>query len=114
MFGKIAAFELRYQLKSPVFWVATVIVFLLTYGSVTIDEIQIGATSNVHVNSPAALINVCLVFSLFFMFLSTALVANVVVRDDDTGFGSLGGGRAGFSGGSAGRPRGVCDAVAGP
>jgi aminopeptidase N len=89
LFGKVAAFELRYQLKSPVFWIATIIVFLLTYGSVTIDEIQIGATSNVHVNSPAALINVCLVFSLFFMFLSTALVANVVVRDDDTGYGPI-------------------------
>ncbi len=89
MFGKIAAFELRYQLKSPVFWVATIIVFLLTYGSVTIDEIQIGATSNVHVNSPAAIINVCLILSLFFMFLSTALVANVVVRDDDTGYGPI-------------------------
>jgi aminopeptidase N len=89
MFWKIAAFELRYQLKAPVFWVATTIIFLLTFGSVTIDEIQIGATSNVHVNSPAALINVCMVFSLFFMFLSTALVANVVVRDDDTGFGPI-------------------------
>jgi ABC-2 type transport system permease protein len=89
MFGKVAAFELRYQLKSPVFWVSAVIVFLLTFGSVTVDTIQIGSTSNVHVNAPAAILNVTLVFSLFFMFLSTALVANVVVRDDDTGFGPI-------------------------
>jgi aminopeptidase N len=89
MFGQIAAFELRYQLKAPVFWVSAVIVFLLTFGSVTTDVIQIGATSNVHVNSPAALLQVCLVFSVFFMFFSTALVANVVVRDDDTGFGPI-------------------------
>jgi hypothetical protein len=89
MFVKVAAFELRYQLKAPVFWVAAILVFLLTYGSVTTDAIQIGATSNVHVNSPAALIQVCLIFSLFFMFFSTALVANVVVRDDDTGFGPI-------------------------
>jgi len=88
-FGKVATFELRYQLKSPVFWVATIIVFLLTFGSVTTDFIRIGATSNVHVNSPAALVQVCLIFSLFFMFFSTALVANVVVRDDDTGFGPI-------------------------
>ena len=89
MFAKIVGFELRYQLKAPVFWVSALIVFLLTYGSVTTDVIQIGATSNVHVNSPAALVQVCLVFSLFFMFFSTALVANVVVRDDDTGFGPI-------------------------
>jgi len=88
-FGKVATFELRYQLKSPVFWVATIIVFLLTYGSVTTDFVRIGATSNVHVNSPAALVQVCLIFSLFFMFFSTALVANVVVRDDDSGFGPI-------------------------
>jgi aminopeptidase N len=89
MFGKVAAFELRYQLKAPVFWISAIIVFLLTFGSVTSDVLQIGATSNVHVNSPAALIQVCLIFSLFFMFFSTALVANVVVRDDDTGFGPI-------------------------
>jgi aminopeptidase N len=89
MFWNIAAFELRYQLKGPVFWVSTLLVFLLAFGSVTIDTIQIGSTANVHVNSPAAVINVCLVFSLFFMFISTALVANVVVRDDDTGFGPI-------------------------
>jgi aminopeptidase N len=89
MFAKIAAFELRYQLKAPVFWVSAIIVFLLTFGSVTTDVIQIGATANVHVNSPAALLQVCLIFSLFFMFFSTALVANVVVRDDETGFGPI-------------------------
>jgi aminopeptidase N len=89
MFARIAAFELRYQLKAPVFWVSAIIVFLLTFGSVTSDVLQIGATSNVHVNSPAALLQVCLIFSLFFMFFSTALVSNVVVRDDDTGFGPI-------------------------
>jgi ABC-type transport system involved in multi-copper enzyme maturation permease subunit len=89
MFAKIVGFELRYQLKSPVFWVSAPIVFLLTFGSVTSDVIQIGASANVHVNSPAAIAQVCLIFSLFFMFFSTALVANVVVRDDDTGFGPI-------------------------
>ena len=29
MFGKIAAFELRYQLRQPIFWIAGLIFFLL-------------------------------------------------------------------------------------
>jgi ABC-2 type transport system permease protein len=40
MFRKIAGFELRYQLKSPVFWVVAVIFFLLTFGAVAISQIQ--------------------------------------------------------------------------
>ena len=71
------------------FWVAAGIFFLLTFGSVTIDEVQIGASANVHVNSPYAMAETSLALSLFFMFVSTAFVANVVVRDDETGFGPI-------------------------
>ena len=47
MFRKIAAFELRYQLTSPVFWVAFGIFFLLTFGATTVPHIQIGSAGNV-------------------------------------------------------------------
>jgi aminopeptidase N len=89
MFLKIAAFEFRYQVKNPVFWVAAGLFFLLTFGATTVDTIQIGSSSNVHVNSPYAIAQVHLIWSLFFMFVSTAFVANVVVRDDETGFGPI-------------------------
>jgi aminopeptidase N len=89
MFAKIAAFELRYQLKNPVFWVSAGLFFLFTFLSVVSDNIQIGSTANVHVNSPSAIAQTSLVFSIFFMFVSTAFVANVVVRDDETGFGPI-------------------------
>jgi aminopeptidase N len=90
MFGKIAAFELRYQLRQPVFWVVAILFFLITYGSVASDQISIGATTNVHRNSPFAIIQVVEVLTLFFgMFVTTAFVANVVVRDDETGFGPI-------------------------
>ena len=56
MFTKIAAFELRYQLKSPVFWIGFLIFFLLAFGATTMEEIQIGARGNVHVNSPYAIV----------------------------------------------------------
>ena len=89
MFAAIAGFELRYQLKNPVFWVAGAMFFLLTFGSVASDSIQIGATANVHINSPSAIATTNLIFSIFFMFVATAFVANVVVRDDETGYGPL-------------------------
>jgi aminopeptidase N len=89
MFGKIAGFELRYQLKSPVFWVVAVIFFLLTFGVTTISQIGIGLGPSDHRNGPYALAQNHLIFSLFYMFVTTAFVSNVVVRDDETGFGPI-------------------------
>lgn len=89
MFGKIALFELRYQFRNPVFWVAAIIFFLLTFGAATSDDIQIGGGGNINANAPLAIIQTHLVLTLFFMFVSTAFVANVIVRDDDSGFGPM-------------------------
>jgi aminopeptidase N len=89
MFGKIAGFELRYQTRQPIFWIAGLIFFLLVFGSVTIDQIQIGSGGNVHKNSPAAISQTSMIMALFFMFVSTAFVANVIVRDDETGYGPI-------------------------
>ncbi len=89
MFAKIAAFELRYQLKNPVFWVVAILFFLLTFGAITVDGIQIGSGGNVNANSPLAIVQIHLIFTLFFMFVTTAFVANVIVRDDESGFGPM-------------------------
>ncbi|QNQ07801.1 ABC transporter permease/M1 family aminopeptidase [Sphingomonas alpina] len=89
MFGKIARFELRYQLRNPVFWVVAILFFLLTFGSMTVDQIQIGGGGNIHKNAPVAIVMTHLILSLFFMFVTTAFVANVIVRDDESGFGPM-------------------------
>lgn len=89
MFLKIARFELRYQVKNPVFWVAAVLFLLMTYGAMASQNVQIGSGGNIHKNSPVALAQIQVILSLFFMFVTTAFVANVVVRDDDTGFGPI-------------------------
>ncbi len=89
MFGKIAAFEFRYQTRQPLFWAAFIFFFLLTFGSVTIDQIHIGSGGNVHRNSPFAMAQTHLILSLFYMFVTAAFVANLVVRDDETGFGPI-------------------------
>lgn len=89
MFGSIALFELRYQMRNPVFWVALVLFFLLTFGATVSENIQIGSGGNINVNSPFAILQTQLVLTLFYMFVTTAFVANVVVRDDDSGFGPM-------------------------
>ncbi|WP_404713865.1 M1 family aminopeptidase [Sphingomonas sp. MMS24-J13] len=89
MFRSVAGFELRYQMRNPVFWVATVIFGLLAFGATTIDQIQMGAGGNTHKNAPFAIAQMMLIFSMLYMFVSTAFVANVIVRDDESGFGPI-------------------------
>jgi aminopeptidase N len=89
MFGKIAAFELRYQLTSVVFWVSTVLFFFLSWAIVASDNVSFGGIGAVHENSPFTLGIGALIWSVYYMFVTTAFVANVVVRDDETGYGPI-------------------------
>src|SRR5437867_3777985 len=89
MLRHIAAFEWRYQVRSPVFWVGCLIFFLLTFGSVTVDQIQIGSRGNVHINAPFAILQTVAIMSVFTGFIAVAMVAGVVIRDDETGFAPI-------------------------
>jgi hypothetical protein len=89
MFAPVAWFEFRYQLRSPVFWVGCAIFFLLTFGAVTVDQIQIGSLGNVKVNAPFAILQTLGIMSLFAVFVHVAMVAGAVIRDDETGFAPL-------------------------
>ncbi len=89
MFASVSGFEARYQLRNPVLWVSFGIFFLLTFGAVTVDQIQIGDTSNIKQNSPYAIVQTVFVMSIFALFAVAAFVANSVTRDDDTGYGPI-------------------------
>ena len=89
MFAKIARFELGYQFRNPVFWVVTVLFFLLPFGAMTTEQIQIGGGGNIHKNAPVAIAQIMQILTLFYMFVTTAFVANVIVRDDESGFGPM-------------------------
>jgi len=89
MFARIAAFEFRYQLRNPIFWVTYFIFFLLSFGATTIDQIRIGSGGNVHKNAPFAIIQINSIMALFAIFVLVAFVANVIVRDDETGYGPI-------------------------
>src|SRR4051794_36712587 len=89
MFWGVFRFELRYQLRNPVFWVAIVAFFLFGFGLTTVEQISVGLSPSVHRNAPIAIATNMQSATLFYMFVSTAFVANVIVRDDDTGFGPI-------------------------
>ncbi|TGN55826.1 aminopeptidase [Paracoccus liaowanqingii] len=89
MLRTIFLFELRHQFRSPVFWSAGGLFFLLTFAATTVESIRLGSGGTIHTNAPTAVAQIQLIMSLFFMVVTTAFVGNVVVRDDDSGFGAI-------------------------
>jgi ABC-2 type transport system permease protein len=89
MFAHVAGFELKYQLRSAMFWGAFIIFFLLAFTTVASDDIRIGWGGQVFRNAPYAIAINSMVWTIFAMFLVTAFVSNVVLRDDETGFGPI-------------------------
>jgi ABC-2 type transport system permease protein len=89
MLSAVARFEAGYQLRNPVLWVSFGILFLLTFAATTIDQVSIGDTSNVKLNSPFVIVQTTLIMGIFALFAVAAFVANSVTRDDETGFGPI-------------------------
>ncbi|MBS0412035.1 MAG: aminopeptidase [Proteobacteria bacterium] len=89
MFFKVAAFELRYQLRQPLFWIVTGLFFLVCSLFAALDVGQIGGLGNIHKNSPYMVLTLHQSFALVFMFGATAFVAGAVLKDDETGFGAI-------------------------
>jgi len=87
--ARLAAFEIRYQLRNPVFWVSTLIFFLIGFGISASDNVSFGSPGAVHENSPFTITIAMAIISIFYLFVITAFVANAVVRDDVTGFGPM-------------------------
>ena len=85
----ITRFEIRYQLRNPVFWVALAIFFLMGFGITASENVSIGTPGAVHENSPYAIAVATSVFTTFYLFVITAFVANAIVRDDSSGFAPI-------------------------
>ena len=85
----ITRFEIRYQLRNPVFWVAAAIFFLLGFGITASENVSIGTPGAVHENAPYAIAVATAILSLFYLFVITAFVANAIVRDDSSGFAPI-------------------------
>ncbi|MGL5837870.1 MAG: ABC transporter permease/M1 family aminopeptidase [Sphingorhabdus sp.] len=89
MLLNVARFELRYQLRNPVFWVSLFLFLLLGFGVAASENVSIGTPGTVHENAPHAIASMIALSSLFYLFVITSFVANAVVRDDTTGYGPI-------------------------
>jgi ABC-2 type transport system permease protein len=89
MFARIAAFEFRYQLRSPLFVVGLVLMALFTSLIIAVSDMRAALAGNANVNAPFTILIVNGVMHSFAVFLLVGFVANAVVRDDDSGFAPL-------------------------
>src|SRR3954467_9695605 len=89
MLRGIFSFEVRYQLRNPVLWVAVAIFFLLGFGLTASENVSIGTPGAVHQNAPYAIAVATAILSLFYLFVVTAFVANAIVRDETSGFAPI-------------------------
>jgi ABC-2 type transport system permease protein len=89
MLRGIFSFEIRYQLRNPVLWVAIAIFFLLGFGLTASENVSIGTPGGVHQNAPFAIAFATTLLTLFYLFVITAFVANAIVRDDTSGFAPI-------------------------
>lgn len=89
MLLNMAYFEWRYFTKQPSFIVTSLVFFLLPFLSVAIENVQIGSSSNVNINSPHAIAQTLLIFGIFAMFLVVNFVANTAMRNDVSGMSEI-------------------------
>lgn len=82
MLGRIFAFEVRYQLRQPLFWFTAAFFFLITFGAVTTDVVSIGGSiGSVNRNAPFVLMQILLVMTVIGTFMTTSFAAMSVYRD---------------------------------
>ncbi|MEO8804187.1 MAG: M1 family aminopeptidase [Rudaea sp.] len=90
MFTQIFRFELRQQLRSPLFWLIALAYGALAFAAAGSDSIQIGGgVGNVHRNAPYVIVQTLTLFTFIGMFLITVFVAGAALRDFDTGTAEL-------------------------
>lgn len=89
MLLNVARFELRYQLRNPVFWVSLFLFFLLGFGVTASENVSMGTPGTVKENAPYAIAFMTGAASLYYLFVITSFVANAIIRDDATGFGPI-------------------------
>ena len=84
MFAKLFIFECRYHLRQPSFLVISLVLLLLPFLAITTENIQIGSTNHLNLNSPFGLASVSLIMSLFAIFMVVNFVADTALRDQQS------------------------------
>ena len=82
MFFEILRFELRQQLKAPLFWIIAAVFGALAFTLVTTDAVTVGgASGNVLRNAPLVIVRLLSALTILSMFLVTVFVAGAALRD---------------------------------
>jgi hypothetical protein len=89
MLGSVAAFEFRYQIKSPLALAVAGLLLIGSFVDMSVAKLMTSGGGNVLYNAPHSIIMSHVVVSLLFLFLGAAFVSNVILRDDQTGFGPI-------------------------
>lgn len=83
-FFEICRFELRQQLKAPLFWIVAAIFGALAFALVSTDAVIVGgASGNVLRNAPMVIVRLLSVLTVLSVFLVTIFVAGAALRDFD-------------------------------
>jgi ABC-type transport system involved in multi-copper enzyme maturation permease subunit len=86
MLREVFRFELRYQLRQPLFWLVFFILGVMTFGAEVSDGVQVGGgIGNVHRNAPFVILQLLSVMSVIGMLVTTAFVAGSIHRDVEHG-----------------------------
>jgi ABC-2 type transport system permease protein len=88
MLLSIARFELRYLRRNPLVWATAGVTFALFFVAIS-TGFELGSEGGLLENAALATLRNFLMTSVSFMFVTTAFVANAVIRDDETGFGPI-------------------------
>ena len=89
MLLSIARFEFRYLLRNPLLWLTVAVTLALFVVGMSVDGFDLGNEGGLLKNAAYALLRDYAVISVFLMFVTTAFVANAVLRDDETGYGPI-------------------------
>jgi len=80
MFKEIFLFEIKYRLKQRLFYIFTIVMFIVTaLGFVSVSK-QYG---NINMNSPFIIMQLMLGMSMIGVFVITAIMANAILRDNE-------------------------------
>ena len=84
MFFEILRFELRQQLKAPLFWIVAAVFGTLAFALASTDAVIVGgASGNVLRNAPLVIARLLGVLTVLSIFLVTVFVAGAALRDFD-------------------------------
>jgi ABC-type transport system involved in multi-copper enzyme maturation permease subunit len=86
---RVAGFEFRLQVRSPVFLIVVAISALMVVGSLTVEQLQVGPLRAGNRTSAEAVLAVHLVWSLFFLFTAAAFAADAALRDETARSGEI-------------------------